>query len=197
MDRGEGGDGRKSRLCHVRCASVWMNKTSPRGKDPDRMQCDSTSPLSRETDAPETIVKLECDIDDASPEVLAYAADCLRKAGAREVHWLPLYCKKGRPGWQLQVICTYEDIERLQTIIFLETTTNGIRRQVMERVCLPRRFEQVTTPWGEVAVKVATLPDGSERAAPEYEDCARLAREHNVPLQRVMQAAQSAALRFE
>ena len=161
------------------------------------MQCDSTSPLSRETDAPETIVKLECDIDDASPEVLAYAADCLRKAGAREVHWLPLYCKKGRPGWQLQVICSHEDIERLQTIIFLETTTNGIRRQVMERVCLPRRFEQVTTPWGEVSVKVATLPDGSERAAPEYEDCARLAREHGVPLQRVMQAAQSAALRFE
>lgn len=82
------------------------------------MQCDSTSPLSRETDAPETIVKLECDIDDASPEVLAYAADRLREAGAREVHWLPVYCKKGRPGWQLQVICAHEDIERLQTIIF-------------------------------------------------------------------------------
>ena len=71
------------------------------------MQRGSTSPLSRETDAPETIVKLECDIDDASPEVLAYAADRLREAGAREVHWLPVYCKKGRPGWQLQVICTY------------------------------------------------------------------------------------------
>ena len=82
------------------------------------MQRGSTSPLSRETDAPETIVKLECDIDDASPEVLAFAADRLREAGAREVHWLPLYCKKGRPGWQLQVICTHEDIERLQTIIF-------------------------------------------------------------------------------
>lgn len=184
-------------LRRSRCASVWVNKTSPFGKEPDRMQRGTTSPLSRETDAPETIVKLECDIDDASPEVLAYAADRLREAGAREVHWLPLYCKKGRPGWQLQVICTHEDIERLQTIIFLETTTNGIRRQVMERVCLARHFERVTTPWGEVSVKVATLPDGSERAAPEYEDCARLAREHNVPLQRVMQAAQSAALRFE
>ena len=126
-----------------------------------------------------------------------HGGDRLREAGAREVHWLPLYCKKGRPGWQLQVICTHEDIERLQTIIFLETTTNGIRRQVMERVCLSRRFERVTTPWGEVSVKVATLPDGSERAAPEYEDCARLAREHNVPLQRVMQAAQAAALQFE
>lgn len=120
---------------------------------------------------------------------------CARQV--RAVHWLPLYCKKGRPGWQLQVICSREDIDHLQTIIFLETTTNGIRRQVMERVCLPRRFEQVATPWGEVSVKVATLPDGSERAAPEYEDCARLAREHSVPLQRVMQAAQSAVLQFE
>ena len=87
------------------------------------MPCDSKSPLSRETDAPETIVKLECDIDDASPEVLAYAADRLREAGAREVHWLPLYCKKGRPGWQLQVICTHEDIERLQTIRFVAGST--------------------------------------------------------------------------
>lgn len=98
FDRGKGDDGRKSRLCHVRCASVWVNKTSPCGKDPDRMQRGSTSPLSRETDAPETIVKLECDIDDASPEVLAYAADRLREAGAREVHWLPLYCKKAAPA---------------------------------------------------------------------------------------------------
>ena len=131
------------------------------------MPCDSKSPLSRETDAPETIVKLECDIDDASPEVLAYAADRLRGAGAREVHWLPLYCKKGRPGWQLQVICSHEDIERLQTIIFLETTTNGIRRQVMERVCLPRHFEQARWPsrWPPCPT-AASVQRPSTRTAP-------------------------------
>lgn len=83
------------------------------------------------------------------------------------MHWLPVYCKKGRPGWQLQVICAHEDLERLQTMeVFLETTTNGIRRQVMERVCLPRRFEQVTTPWGEVSVKVATCPTAASVQRP-------------------------------
>lgn len=145
--------------------------------------------LSAETDAPAAVVKLECEIDDATPEVLAYAAERLRESGAREVHWLPAYCKKGRPAWQLQVICAEADVEPLQNIVFAETTTNGIRRQRMERTCLERRFERAKTPWGEVSVKVATLPDGSERRAPEYEDCACLARENGIPLQRVMQVA--------
>ncbi len=145
--------------------------------------------LSIETDAPAAVVKLECEIDDATPEVLAYAAERLRESGAREVHWLPAYCKKGRPAWQLQVICAEADVEPLQNIVFAETTTNGIRRQRMERTCLERRFERAATPWGEVSVKVATLPDGSERRAPEYEDCAHLARENDIPLQRIMQAA--------
>ncbi len=145
--------------------------------------------LSKEQRAPDTIVKLECDIDDATSEVLAYAADRLREAGAREVHWLPVFCKKDRPGWQLQVICAPDDVERLQDIIFLETTTIGIRRQVMERTVLPRRFERVATPWGEVQMKIVSLPDGSERATPEYEDCAQLARAFGVPLQEVMHTA--------
>ena len=142
--------------------------------------------LSRETAAPATVAKLECEIDDANPEVLAYAADRLREAGAREVHWMPVYCKKGRPAWQLQVICAESDVERVQRTVFVETTTNGIRLQHMERVCLKRRFERVETPWGGVNIKVATLPDGSERAKPEFEDCARIAYAEDVPVQQVL-----------
>lgn len=148
--------------------------------------------LSRETAAPATITKIECDIDDASPEVLAYAAGRLRDAGAREVHWLPIFCKKGRAAWQLQVIAAEQDVERLCGIIFAETTTIGVRMQRMERCCLKRSFRQVETPWGAVDVKVVELPDGGERIAPEYEHCARVAREHGVPLQQVMRAALSA-----
>ena len=142
---------------------------------------------------PEQIVKLECDIDDSTPEVLAYAADRLREAGAREVHWLPIYTKKGRPAFQLQVISVPEDVECLELIIFRETSTIGIRRVNMDRTVLERSFERVQTPWGAVSVKRAVLPDGSERIAPELDDCAALARREGIPLQQVMDAARLAS----
>ena len=163
------------------------NKSDDGGASAVTSAVSDASTLSRETSAPTTVAKLECEIDDATPEVLAYAADRLRGVGAREVHWLSVYSKKGRPAWQLQVVCAEADVERMQQVMFAETTTNGIRLQHMERVCLERRFERVETPWGEIDVKVATLPDGSERAKPEFEDCARVARAEDIPVQRVMQ----------
>ena len=149
--------------------------------------------LSAETDAPARIVKLECDIDDASPEILAYAAERLREAGAREVHWLPIFCKKGRPAYQLQVIAEPADVSIMEQIVLSETTTIGIRRQQMERTCLPRAIETVETPWGEVAVKTVCLSDGTQRTTPEYEACARIAREEGVALQAVMDTVREAA----
>ena len=154
---------------------------------------ESRPALSAETDAPTRIVKLECDIDDASPEILAYAAERLREAGAREVHWLPIFCKKGRPAYQLQVIAKPADVSIMEQIIFSETTTIGIRRQQMERTCLPRAIETVETPWGEVAVKTVCLPDGTQRTTPEYEACARIAREEGIALQTVMDVVREAA----
>lgn len=148
--------------------------------------------LSCETEAPSCIVKLECDIDDASPEVLAYAAERLREAGAREVHWLPIFCKKGRPAYQLQVIVEPSDVLRMEEIILSETTTIGIRRQQMERTCLPRAIESVETPWGDVLVKTVRLPDGTRRTTPEYEACAAIARDKGVALQTVMDTVREA-----
>lgn len=137
------------------------------------------------------VVRLECDIDDASGEVLAYAADRLRGAGAREVHWVPIFTKKGRPAWQLQVIASIEDAERLEGIIFAETTTIGIRRWLCDRTVLERAWTTVPTPWGEVRMKVVTLPDGSLRGMPEYEDVAAIARRERLSFQTVMNATRS------
>lgn len=155
--------------------------------------CGPRPSLSAETQAPNCIVKLECDIDDCSPEVLAYAVERLREAGAREAHWLPIFCKKGRPAYQLQVIVEPSDVSRMEEIILSETTTIGIRRLQMERTCLPRAIESVETPWGEVAVKTVRLPDGTRRTTPEYEACAAIARDKGVALQTVMDTVREAA----
>lgn len=145
-----------------------------------------------EVDAPMRVVKLECDVDDVSPEVLAYAAELLRGVGAREVHWLPVFAKKGRPAYQLQVICEPHEVPALEGVIFREVGTLGIRRSIWERSVLPRELRQVETEFGAVAVKCSMLPDGSVRTKPEYEDCAAIACRMGVPLRDVIAAAEVA-----
>ena len=138
------------------------------------------------------IYKLECDLDDCAGEQMAYAADRLRKAGAREVHWIPILTKKERPAYQLQVICAEADIDRLQLIIFRETTTIGIRRQRMERTVLPRTVEEVRTVHGPVHLKRVTLPDGTFRIKPEHDDCAAIAKREGLPLQQIISEVRAA-----
>ena len=138
------------------------------------------------------VVRLECDIDDTSGEVLAYAAERLRAAGAREVHWAPIFGKKGRPAWQLQVIALPEDVERLEAMIFAETTTIGVRRWTCDRTVLAREETVLETPWGPVRAKRVVLPDGTVRTRPEYEDAATIARREGIALQQVMAAMPSA-----
>ena len=137
-------------------------------------------------------MKLECDIDDATGEELGYVAELLLEAGAREVHWLPIFTKKGRPAYQLQVICVPEDVARMESVIFCETPTLGVRRVPMERTVLKRRRLTVETPYGSIRCKVAELPDGSVRVAPEFEDCRVAARAFGAPLREVMAAAREA-----
>lgn len=138
------------------------------------------------------VAKLECDIDDATAEELSFAADRLLEAGAREVHWLPIFTKKGRPAYQLQVICLAADAARLEGVALSETPTIGVRRQLMERSVLPRRMEEVETALGMVRVKVVTLPDGSERAKPEHDDLAALARREGLSLAAVRRTVEAA-----
>ena len=135
----------------------------------------ATGALPQPSAQPSAIVKLECDIDDATPESLGFAAAALRAAGALEVHWLPIFTKKGRPAYQLQVIAAPADVERLQGVIFAETPTIGIRRQLMERTVLPREEATVRTSLGPVRVKTVTLPDGTRRSKPESDDIAQIA----------------------
>ncbi|AEB06340.1 protein of unknown function DUF111 [Coriobacterium glomerans PW2] len=142
-----------------------------------------------------TVTKIECDIDDSTGEVLAYAADRLREAGALEVHWIAVLGKKGRPAHQLEVICDSQAAALMERIIFSETSTIGLRSQLMERTCLERAMSSAMTPWGSVSIKCVTLPDGTQRRTPEYDDCAAIAESENIPVQSVFNTATQAAYR--
>lgn len=125
---------------------------------------------------PGSIYKLESNIDDCSGEVLGYTMERLFAAGARDVHYHPVYMKKNRPGWQLNVICDACDVDKLEDIIFNETTTIGIRRMKLERSILERESAVVDTPYGVARVKVCILPDGRRRCYPEYDSLAEICR---------------------
>lgn len=114
------------------------------------------------------IYKLESNIDDCTGEMLGYVMELLFKAGARDVHYIPVYMKKNRPAYQLNVVCLEKDIEILENIIFEETTTIGIRRIPVERSVLKRRIEKIMTSLGEAEVKICLLKE-KEKVYPEYE----------------------------
>lgn len=134
----------------------------------------------------DAICKLETNIDDCSGEVLGFVMERLLEAGARDVHYTPVYMKKNRPAWLLTVICTEEDIPGMEALIFAETTSIGIRRIKMERTILPRRKETVRIPFGEVEVKVCGLGDG-QKYYPEYESLVKLCRKTGISYARAYQ----------
>jgi uncharacterized protein (DUF111 family) len=138
------------------------------------------------------VVVIEANLDDATPELLGYAMDRLLAAGALDVFFTPIQMKKNRPGTLLGVIAAPDGATALAELILRETTTLGVRMRRSPRLIARRRVETVETPFGEVRVKLKLL---GEQAipAPEYEDCARLARETGATLSEVYRAALSAA----
>ena len=132
----------------------------------------------------ECIYKLESNIDDSTGEALGFVMDKLFEAGARDVHYIPVYMKKNRPAYQINVICKKEDIEKLEQIIFMETTTIGIRRIKMERSVLNREIKTMQTSLGEVQVNECNLELG-KRVYPEYSSVVELCKKHNMSYQDV------------
>lgn len=137
------------------------------------------------------IVKLESNIDDCTGEQLGHVMELLLVAGARDVHYFPVFMKKNRPGYQLNVICTEDLKDTLLKVIFEQTTTIGVRIQQMERAVLPREIRKVSTSLGEVRVKAVTLPGGERRCYPEYDDVAAVCRVSGRPFQEVYNALYS------
>ncbi len=142
--------------------------------------------------ASETVTVLEANLDDLNPQVFAYVMDRLLEEGALDAFGMPAQMKKNRPGMLLTVLCTPENEGKLTKLIFAETTTLGVRRREERRQILARRWEKVSTPWGEIRIKIASMNGTITNYAPEYEDCRRIAAEHHVPLKIVMATAAEA-----
>jgi uncharacterized protein (TIGR00299 family) protein len=133
----------------------------------------------------EEMLVIETNIDDMNPQFYDHVMERLFAAGARDVYLTAIQMKKNRPGTLLRVIAEPRDRERLGRIIFQETSTIGIRCYPVGRIILGRESKTIKTRYGEVTVKIVEQPDGSKRAAPEYEEIKRIAVARKLPIKLV------------
>jgi uncharacterized protein (DUF111 family) len=138
---------------------------------------------------------IRCTIDDMNPELYGDLLQRLFDAGALEVYYTGVMMKKNRPGTEVTVLCEHAHVDTLGKLVLTHTTTLGLRVAREGRVELPRRVETVETKWGPARIKVATRPDGSETASPEYESCREISRRTGATLSDVYDAVRRAWLR--
>lgn len=140
----------------------------------------------------EVIAVIQANVDDMNPQLFGYMMEKALAAGALDVTCGAIQMKKNRPGIEITVLCAPEKADALARILFEETTTLGVRIHDERRITLEREVVSVETTYGSVRMKVARRDGRILNAAPEYDDCRRLAEEKSVPLKEVMAAAQTA-----
>ncbi len=140
-------------------------------------------------DEAQQVEVIETQLDDWNPEAWPHVAAKFMAAGALDLSLTPIQMKKGRPGFLLQLVADPAHAAALKEMVLRETSAIGLRFRKEQRLTLPRSTVELITPWGAVRGKKVELPDGGSRIKPEYEDCVRLAKEQDVPLQQVWAAA--------
>jgi len=144
---------------------------------------------SAEAARAERIVSIECEIDDMNPQLFGPLMDRLTGAGALDVFYAPVQMKKNRPGVLVTVIAPPHHREAISAVLFTDTTTIGVRYQEMLRDKLDREIRDVDTPAGTIRFKVASRNGRILNASPEFEDCARAARERGLSIKDVQALA--------
>ena len=140
----------------------------------------------------DTVAVLETNIDDLNPEILGHFAERVLAGGALDVFHTPIQMKKGRPATQLTVLCLAPDSDKFCNRILTETSSFGVRLTFAQRRKIRREFRQVTTPYGQVTVKLGVLDGHVVHAAPEFESCRNVAAQAGVPLKTVYEAVTKA-----
>lgn len=159
---------------------------------PDRANVLRASLATVSGAAPDSLVVLECNLDDCSPQVLGALVETLLARGALDAWIAPVVMKKGRPGHVVSVLSTLDTKQALERTLLEESTTLGVRETNVARTVLERRWETVTTPWGPVRMKLGLLGARVLNAAPEFEDCRAAAQRAGVPLKDVLAEAVAA-----
>jgi uncharacterized protein (TIGR00299 family) protein len=137
----------------------------------------------------EEISIIEANLDDMNPQIYGYVLEKALSVGALDVYTTALQMKKNRPGTLLTILCRPEDSSKLMSLVFAETTTLGVRTHRAQRRVLPREWVSVSTAFGDVRIKLSRSNGHILHAAPEYDDCRKLAVEKQVPLQQVINEA--------
>jgi pyridinium-3,5-bisthiocarboxylic acid mononucleotide nickel chelatase len=153
----------------------------------------SDASIQASIQAPGEVIVLEANLDNATPEHVGFLAERLLERGALDAFVVPVQMKKGRPGVIVTVLADPSRAGPLEDLLLRDGPTLGVRRRREARTTLPREVVTVTTDLGPVRVKLATRPDGRRTAAPEHDDVARLAREHDRPVAEVWGLALRAA----
>jgi hypothetical protein len=148
--------------------------------------------MASENNGSDRVCLLETNIDDATGEVVGNTLGKLLANGALDAYSQAINMKNNRPAVKLSVICKPEAAAEMERIIFTEGVTFGIRRQLIQRSKLDRRFVTVETEFGDISVKIGAFEGSDVTAKPEYADCAKAATEYNVALKTVQQAAMRA-----
>ncbi len=149
--------------------------------------------IGRESDAGsvDSVVELAANIDDCTGEVIGSTIEKLLAGGCLDAWAAPVFTKKSRPAWTLFALCRPCDVEEAERMLFVETTTFGVRRRVCNRSKLQRTFETVETPYGSVRVKIGRLEGRVVTSCPEFNDCLSAADAHHVPVREVIDSARS------
>lgn len=131
---------------------------------------------------------LETNIDDMNPEFYGYVEEKLFNVGALDVFKTQIFMKKGRPGIKLSVLINEKVENDVLNVIFEETTSIGVRKCRVEKIMLNREFSKVKTEYGDITIKKAYYKGMLVKYKPEYEECMTIAKEKNMPLDKVYKA---------
>jgi pyridinium-3,5-bisthiocarboxylic acid mononucleotide nickel chelatase len=160
-----------------------------------RLMVGARTQTDEQTYETDELLEIEANIDDLNPQIYDHAVERLFEAGARDVTLTPTIMKKGRPAVTISVLAEQSARERIAAVLFAETSTIGVRYHAVSRLKLTREIKDVETRWGRVRVKVSRGGGDTVTLSPEYDDCKRLALEHQVALRLVLEQARAAARR--